>query len=281
MSIITLTSDMGTKDYYVAAVKGSILSEIKEAIIVDITHEIAPFNIAQASFVIRNVFRDFPKGSIHVIGVNPEPAINKSNSEDIVHVGIEHEGHYFIGADNGMFSLIFDRTPDEIYELTLSQDSDELTFPTKFIFAKAACHLARGGTLPVIGKKKDNIRQSIMYQPTAQNDSIAGVIVYIDSYGNIITNITRKQFEQVGRNRSFRVTFRGETHGIENISTHYGEVAEGNLIALFTTSGYLEIAINKGVEGKGGGVSSLFGLSLYTTVRIDFEKPPQSLADLS
>ena len=275
MAIITLTSDMGIRDYYVAAVKGYILSEIADGQIIDISHEISPFNITQAAFVLKNVYRDFPKGTIHIISINPEQIVPSGQN----HLVVLFEGHYFIGADNGMFSLLFDRTPDEIYELTFSQDSDDLTFPTKHIFAKAACHLARGGTPQVIGRQIESVRQAILYQPTIEENALVGVVIYIDSYGNVITNITKSLFQQTGKGRPFEIQIRGNNYGITEICKQYSDVAEGNALALFTSSGYLEIAINKGVEGKGGGASSLFGLSLNASVRVEFERTPTSLSD--
>ena len=100
MAIITLTSDWGYSDYYVAAVKGAILSQIPDAVIVDITHEITPFNVRQAGFVLKNCFRDFPKGTIHII------AVDTIETLDIPHVVVKADGQYFISADNGIFGQI-------------------------------------------------------------------------------------------------------------------------------------------------------------------------------
>lgn len=265
MAIITLTTDMGLKDYYVASVKGAILSQFPEAIIVDITHDVPAFDIAQASFVIRNTFHDFPKGTVHIIGVNPEADLQTA------HVAVEFEGHYFIGADNGIFSLLFDRPADEIVELNLSQDSDELTFPTKHVFVKAACHLARGGTMEVIGRKIEEVKQRQLFRAVVEGNVIRGQVIYIDSYGNVISNITETLFKEVGRGRPFSIYFRRASYDIHRISEAYHDVPEGEKVALFSATGYLEIAINKGVEGSGGGANKLFGLKLNDTIRIEFE----------
>ena len=130
MPIITLTSDLGLKDYYVGSIKGAILSQFPEVRIVDITHTVPKYDIAQAAFIMKNVFKDFPKGTIHIIGVRPE------SSSSISQIALEKDGHYFIGADNGMFSLIFDSDPDKLVELNLNQDTDIITFPTKDVFVK-------------------------------------------------------------------------------------------------------------------------------------------------
>ena len=141
MSIITLTTDLGLKDYYVAGIKGHILSQLPDANIVDISHEIPAFNISVAAFCLKNCYYDFPKGSIHIIGVSPEA------NEFTRHVVIKYQNHYFIGADNGIFSLLFDEIPEVIFDLNIISNEEKRTFPTKDIFVSAACHIGRGGTL--------------------------------------------------------------------------------------------------------------------------------------
>jgi S-adenosylmethionine hydrolase len=266
MSVITLTTDMGLKDYYVASVKGSILSQYPEAVIVDISHEVPPFDIAQASFILRNTYQDFPKGTVHIIGVNPDADMNTH------HLIVEFNGHYFIGADNGIFSLLFDRVPENIFELNISQDSDDPTFPTKYVFAKAACHIARGGTPEIIGQRTETLLQRELFRAVVEGNVIRGTVIYIDSYGNVITNITETLFKDLGKGRPFTVYFRRADYDIHQINKSYNEVPEGEKVALFSSTGYLEIAINKGVEGSGGGANKLFGLKLYDTVRVEFEE---------
>lgn len=255
---------MGLKDYYVAAVKGAIHSQLENAVIVDITHEIPPFDIATASFVLRNTYHDFPKGTVHIIGVNPESDLQTH------HMAVEYDGHYFIGADNGIFSILFDRIPDKIVELNLDQDSDDLTFPTKYVFVKAACHLARGGTLEVIGKITEEVNERELFRAVVEGDTIRGTVIYIDSYGNVISNITESLFKEVGRERPFTIFFRRAAYEIHTIHKAYHDVPEGEKVALFSANGHLEIAINKGVEGSGGGANKLFGLKVNDTIRVEF-----------
>ena len=142
MALITLTSDMGLKDYYVASIKGAILSQHPEAVVVDISHNVPPFDIAQASFILRNTYRDFPEGTIHIISVNPE------EDEQTEHIIVKQEGQYFIAADNGIFSLMFDRPPEAAFALNISQDSDQITFPTKHLFIPLV--VCPGGTCSLI-----------------------------------------------------------------------------------------------------------------------------------
>jgi len=264
MAVITLISDMGVSDYYVAAVKGTLLSNAPEAIIIDITHEVPPFNIVYAAFVLKHCFRDFPKGTVHIIGVLPEA------DEQTNHLAILYDGHYFIGADNGVFSLIFDREPDHIVVLSVDNQSNELTFPTKTIFASAAAFLSRGGTLEVIGASVMDFKRSIQLLPTTHNNLLKGSVVHIDHYGNLITNITKTEFERQGKGKAFQIEFGKSHYNINSISKQYNEVSESKAVAIFTTNGLLEIAINRGAKGHGGGASQLFGIKIHDIIRIEF-----------
>ncbi|NNC83290.1 MAG: SAM-dependent chlorinase/fluorinase, partial [Flavobacteriales bacterium] len=192
MPIITLTTDLGLKDFYVAAVKATILRQLDPVHIVDISHEIEKFSIAQAAYHIRNVFKEFPEGTVHIIGVRPE--LSTKNA----HVVVRKNGQYLIGADNGIFSFIFNEPVDEVFELTISQDTDDLTFPTKDVFTKAAIHLAKGGTPEVIGRKTELKNVFSRLQPITDANSIRGHVTYIDSYENVMTNISEQMFQDIG-----------------------------------------------------------------------------------
>jgi S-adenosyl-L-methionine hydrolase (adenosine-forming) len=263
---ITLTTDMGLKDYYVATLKGAIYSELPDVKIIDISHNIPPFDITNAAFVIKNSYKHFPKNTIHVIGIDAEPSDLKS------HIIVKTQDQYFIGADNGIFSLIFDKQPDGVWEINLKTDSEEFSFPTKNIFIKAACHLARGGLPAVIGKPIEKIKSKQLFRPIIENDCIKGMVSYIDEYGNIITNINKQLFKEIGKNRSFNINLTRSGYSIQKIHKSYGEVPEGERIALFGSSSFLEISINKGVQGSGGGASQLFGIGLNDTITIDFKE---------
>ena len=256
MAIITLTTDLGLKDYYLSTVKGAILSDCPDAIIVDISHDINKYDILQASFVVKNSYISFPKGSIHIIGITPEP--------EAPHLAVSINDHYFIGADNGIFSLMFDKEPDMIVELQIRQDPEYLIFPTKDIFVKAACHIARGGELSVIGKKRDAFFEKTHFRAVIDEKVIKGSVIYVDSYQNAITNITETQFREVGKSRDFTIDFKQSDYNINKISKSYSDVPDGEKLALFSSSGYLEIAINK------GHASGLLGLKLNDTVRVEF-----------
>jgi S-adenosylmethionine hydrolase len=182
--LITLTSDMGLKDYYVAAMKGAIYSQLPDAKIVDISHNIPPFDILHASFVLKNTFKQFPKNTIHIIGVDAEK--NQKNK----HLIVKNHDQYFIGADNGIFSLIFDKKPDGIWDININKEINDDTFPSKDIFIPIACHLARGGLPSVVAKETQEIKTKQLFRPIINNNSIKAMVCYIDKYGNLMTNVT-------------------------------------------------------------------------------------------
>lgn len=256
---------MGLKDHYVAAVKGSILRQAPDVLIVDVSHLIKPFDNAQAAFVLRQAYPEFPRGTIHIIGVNPEA------DGQTPHLVVRHDGHYFIGSDNGIFSLLFDGRPQEAFELTMKLDEDHAAFPTKTVFVKAACHIARGGTPDVIGRKVVRIREQIGFQPASDAKSIRAKVVYVDSYGNLVTNVRKQLFDEIGKGRTFSIGFGRSMDDITKLHQTYADVPHGERVAFFGASGLLEIAVNKGVEGSGGGASRLFGVKETDPVLIDFK----------
>ncbi len=258
MAIITLTTDLGDKDIYQAALKGSILKLLPAVNIVDITHSVAAFNVQQAAFILKNSFYYFPENTVHLIG------IDTVYNSDTKYLAVKYKNHYFVGSDNGIFSLMFNGEPDEIVEINIMQDLKFLHFPLADIFVKAACHLADGGKLNKIGLPITNIEKKMNLQPIVEKNVIKGSVIYIDSFQNVITNITKEFFNKVQQGRRFTLYFkRNET--INQLSWHYNEVPEGEKLCLFGISDHLEIAINK------GNASGLLGLGLGDSVIIDFE----------
>jgi hypothetical protein len=257
MAIITLTTDLGYKDFYQAALKGSILSLKPDVNIIDITHSISAFNIPQAAFVLKNAFPYFPKGTVHLIG------INSVFHQKTKYLAVKYRGHYFVGSDNGIFSLMFDDTPDEIVELNIMQDLKFLHFPLTDIFAKAASHLAYNGKLTDIGITMEELEEKVNLQPVIEKNVIKGSVIYIDSFQNVITNISKDLFSTIQKGRDFILYFR-KNESISQLSWHYNEVPEGEKLCLFGISNYLEIAINK------GNASGLLGLHLGDIVRVEF-----------
>src|SRR5690606_34670739 len=193
------TSDFGEKDHFVGAIKGAVYSELSDVKIVDISHFVSPFNISQAAYIIQNAYKSFPKESIHIIGVDSE--LNPENK----HLAVKLDGHYFICADNGILSMLCnDITPEKIVEINI-HDIVQSSFPVLDVFVKVACHLARGGKLDVIGKTIDAIKSTKNLAPFINEDKtqIIGNIIYIDNYGNVVTNIKQSFFETIQKGRDF------------------------------------------------------------------------------
>lgn len=256
MPIITLTSDWGTKDHYLASVKGAILKQVPESRIIDISHHIPPHNLTQAAFIIKNCYRDFPEGTVHIIGLSTE------ESEQSPHTLVYAHGQYFIGADNGIFSLIFDEAPEKIIEITLIQDSEFFTFSSRDRFVKTAAHIIKGDELSKLGHERETLNEKFLFAPVVEQNVVKGMVIYVDNYRNVITNISRQKFKEVGKNRKFTITFRGEE--IHNICDSYSDVPVGEILALFGCNGHLEIAMNNGKAG------SLLGLKPDDPVRVEF-----------
>lgn len=258
MAIITLTTDLGDKDIYQAALKGSILKLLPTVNIVDITNNVQAFNTQQAAFILKNSFYYFPDNTVHLIGI--DTVYNNATR----YLAVRYNNHFFVGADNGIFSLMFNSEPDEIVEINIMQDLKFLHFPLADIFVKAACHLANGGTLAQIGLPVTEVEKKVNLHPVVDGNLIRGAVIYIDSFQNVITNVTKEFFNKVQHGRRFVLYFkRNET--ITHLSWHYNEVPEGEKLCLFGISDHLEIAINK------GNASGLLGLNVGDSVIIDFQ----------
>jgi S-adenosylmethionine hydrolase len=258
MGIITLTTDLGDKDIYQAALKGSILRVLPTVNIVDITHSVQAFNIQQAAFILKNSFYYFPEETVHLIG------IDTVYNTDTKYLAIRYKNHYFVGADNGIFSLMFNAEPEEMVEITIMQDLKFLHFPLTDIFVKAACHLVQGGKLNKIGIPVTTVEKKMNLQPVIDKNLIRGMVIYIDSFQNVITNITKDFFINIQQGRKFVLYFK-RNEIITQLSWYYNEVPEGEKLCLFGISDHLEIAINK------GNASGLLGLNLGDSVIIDFQ----------
>lgn len=257
MPIITLTTDWKQKDFYAGALKGTILTKCPDACIVDISHQIPTFNTSQAAFVLKNSYTHFPEGTIHIIGVDAIP--DKENNW----VAVKLNGHFFIGCDNGIFSLIAKEKPEKIIRLNKKKISHP-TFPGLSLFAEAACHLAKGKSITELGKEISELTTKIPLRATIDDKVITGSVIYIDSYRNAITNITSELFDRVGKNLQFEIFIQSRKYKITRINRTYQETSVGELLALFNSLGLLEIAMNK------GNLADLLDLSIGSTIRVDF-----------
>ncbi len=259
MAIITLTSDWGTSDYYAAAVKGVILSQMPNATIVDITHDISPFNIAEAGFALHNCYRNFPEGTIHII------AVETIESDVYPHVVVKAHGQYFISTDNGIFSHILDDEYEEAVFIDVEQDTNFYTFSTRDRFAKVAVMIAKGEPLSNIGAKREKLNNGGVFCAIVKNNIIEGIVIHIDAYDNLITNISKELFDEVGKGRNFIIKVKGDLYTIDELSESYDDVDPLDPVAFFGTHGYLEIALN---HAK---MASLWGIDIRSTIQVVFE----------
>ncbi|MDF1547281.1 MAG: SAM-dependent chlorinase/fluorinase [Bacteroidales bacterium] len=266
MQFITLISDWNSADYYIGAIKGRILSRCPEAVIVDVNHQVTSHNTVQAAFVVKNTYHNFPKGSIHIIAVNSEARKDKPL------VVVKYDGHFFIGADNGLFHLMMDRPVESIVEIAGEQSVG--SFPELETFAVAAANLANGVPFEKLGSKRKQVFKQLPVLAVIEEDVIIGKVVYIDSYQNIITNVGMDTFDQVGNGRTFHIYVQSKSNVISKINKTYNETSEGELLALFNSAGLLEIAI------RNGKVAELFNLTTSSTIRIVFDDNKSSENDL-
>lgn len=275
MSLITLTTDFGTKDHFVGAVKGAIYSELPDAKIVDITHQITPFNITETAYILKNSYKSFPEKSIHIIGVDSEL------SPDNKHIALLLDNHYFICPDNGLISMIASEiNTTQIVEINI-HDRIESSFPVLDVFVQVACFIARGGSLGVIGKEIKSYKKIVEIQPKINQEQtkIIGDIIYIDTYGNVISNINKDLFAKIGKGRNFIITAGAEkfttiqqkyndlvNYTIDENRGHY----DGNKLTIFNSAGFLEVAIYRSNLNTVGGASTLLGLEYRDNITVEF-----------
>lgn len=269
MPLLTLTSDIGSPDFLVGAVKAQLLHQNPEFRIIDISHNIPPFNYLQAAYVCRSAIRHFPDFTYHLILVN----LFEKKPEQLLLAF--HKNHYLLCADNGLLSMILEEKPEIIIGLPINPTADKTMLGLSKVMGRAVNQLAKGEPVQRIGVPDVPYMEMRHLQPKVEENSIDGQIIFIDSFENVIVNITREQFEAERKGRSFRIVFR-RNEAIDRISESYADVPAGEKLALFNSAGYLEIAVNK------GNAAGLFGLSGFTpkqlqgqlsyqTVRVYFE----------
>ena len=276
MSVITLITDFGSKDHYVGSVKGALYSELNDLRIVDISHSISPFNIIEAAYIIENSYKNFPIGSIHIIGVDSEKTPEQN------HLVIKLDGHYFICADNGILSLLTTKIKAEkIININVHNELPT-TFSVLDVFVKIAAHIYRGGSIDLVGSKIEELKELYNINPilNEKTNEIIGNVIYVDNYENIVTNITKKIFQDFGKSRKFEINARN--YKFKQIVKSYSEAIRfdinkesrkeiGKKIALFNKSDYLELSIYKSNPLLSGGASSLFGLNYRDIITIKFD----------
>lgn len=254
--IVTITSDFGWRDYHLALIKGTILQHTPNARIIDISNAVANYNIVEGAFLFRHAWQAFPAGTIHLL------SINDFDQPDRPFLVFSHQGHHFVGPDNGLFSLIFQEQPASIFQLD-TEDISFSRFPLADIFGKAVGHLAQDFPAGGMGSAVDQWLERITLQPVTGPNHIRGSVVYIDQFDNAILNIDRQLMDNIGRDRSFELYFKRHSP-ITELSTSFHDVPVGEILCRFNSADLLEIAINM---DRG---ASLLGLKIEDTVQIDF-----------
>jgi S-adenosylmethionine hydrolase len=227
--------------------------------IVDISHQVAPFNIQQAAFILRNCYFEFPKGTVHIVAVNA--AISK-NKPLLV---LQCNGHFFLTTDNGIPGLLFSEPVDDVYRIP-TEKKDGGTFASLTRYVDVATALLSGTGPDKLGEKIDTFTVQVPFRPVIDNNMINGSVIYIDSFSNAITNISKEIFQRVGKERTFEILVQSNHYKIMRINNTYTESASGDLLALFNSIGLLEVAICN------GNAAELLNLKMGSTIRVKFYK---------
>ena len=257
MAIVTLLTDNGETDHYVAAIKAKILGINPGLTLIDISHKIQACDIAHGAFALNSVFRDFPKGTVHLV------AVDSTGNAETAAIGLQLEDHFFVGADNGLFGLISDKPHQQLVDLN-SISPVSTSFPEKDIFASAAAKLASGVAITTLGKPMTSFKKMIGRSVKATRKLIAGNVVRVDNYGNLITNISKTDFDILSKGKTFTVQFSGEK--FRRIHSNYFQADQGDCFLIFNSTGFLEIGIYK------GRANDLLGMDYDSSVNILFDE---------
>ena len=271
MPVVTFSSDIGPNDYLVGAIKGQLISAVPDCNIADISHQLSPYDYQQAAYVCGNAFKYFPAGSFHIIIVN---FFEKPPTQLLL---AEHNKQYIICPDNGMLTMITRQKPEKIYAVSTNANGKATLLDCTQVIAETIQKMLGGEVLTNVTPVTE-IDEKYPMRSAVGSDWIDSQIIYIDNFENVVLNLTKEEFEEIRRNRKFRIVLMRNSEFITKISDHYASVQPGENLAFFNAAGYLEIAINK------GNVAGLFGLQryaantsnmqnrlLYQTVRITFE----------
>ena len=255
MALITLLSDFGYSDHYVAAMKAKILSTNSELSIVDISHSVLLSDVAHASHILKSVFRDFPENTVHLISVNT------SGHPEEKYIAVQLEQHYFVCPDNGLLGLISDQPATAVVDITKDHLS---TFQAIDVMCPVATKLASGTSIHDLGTPLDHFKMMLGRHLRATKKQILGSVIRVDHYGNLITNIEKKSFDLLSKGKTYNIVFGRENS--RKIHQYYAQVEPGDCFLIFNSIGCLEIGIYQ------GNAAELLGLDYGTSVIISFEE---------
>jgi len=259
-SVITLTTDFGTKDGFVGQMKGVVLKINPQAILIDVTHDIAPFSVLEGALVLRGVSRYFAGDTIH-LGV-VDPGVGSARRDTVVRAG----NQFFVGPDNGLFSLVISSFETwearEIRNTEYCLDNPHPTFHGRDVFAPVAAHLSAGKDLETVGPVVNDPVMLSIPSPRISGGTVEGEVIYIDRFGNLSTNIDAGML-----NRAVSTVHVGNTT-INGLSRFFSEVADGGALALINSFGFLEIAVNR------GDASQELGIRCGVSVTVELSSMP-------
>jgi S-adenosylmethionine hydrolase len=271
-SIITITTDFGTEDAYVPSMKGAMLSIAPNARLVDVTHAIEPQDVMESAFVLKATQPFFPEGTVHLVVVDPGVGTERRA------VALRHDGHWFVGPDNGVFPLVLnDGPPTAAVELDNPKfwrtSTPSTTFHGRDIFAPAAAHLAAGRAVEDLGSPIDELEPLRWARPTSSSGMVQGWVLHVDHFGNCITNIrwvtVRDALDLDSDSASLEelppVTAYVGNSTLDAICSTYGDVPEEDPLLLFGSTGFLEVAVN------GGSAAERLSIRKGDTLKLTFD----------
>ena len=258
MNVITLITDWGTRDYYLASFKGQLATHCSDARVIDISNEVDHFDILQASFILKNCYQKFPEGTIHFIGVRG----NETKQKSCGYLLVECNKHFFIGYDNGIFSLTLDKEERKIFQLDINLDFSDHEINERLI--EIISMVSKGISPESFSKTTDQLLSVINTRPSFDHDSIRGSIIYVDSFQNVISNISEELFAEVSNGRTFSIVVRNHECKFRKIQYHYSDADTGEPVCLFNEKGLLELALN------GANAAGLLGVKVLDNIRVEF-----------
>lgn len=272
MPVITLSTDTGSNDYLAGAIKGQLYSAVPSCTVADITHELFQSNYQQAAYICGSAFRFYPAGTFHVVIIN---FFDRSNRKLL----IAADNHQFIICpDNGILTMILGKKPHQVFSLPVPQSGMLTLLQYTAVIAGAIQRIVNGELLSQFATPVTDIEEKYPMRSASGPDWIDTQIIFIDRFENVVLNITRTEFEELRRNRPFRIVLMRNSEFITRISDHYAAVQPGENLASFNAAGYLELAVNKGnmaglfgLQQLSGGPHAMQSRLLYQTVRIVFE----------
>lgn len=270
MGIVTFTSDWSSQDYYSGMLKGRLLSLQPDWKIVEITQQIKPFKTLEGAFILRHMMGQYPPGTIHLF------LINQGNRPDTYPMVLSYQEIFLIAWEDAVSDLVLDGDPDwwiritpevfsSIRDLTgIRNGQISPSFPELLLFPVLAYAISLGTPFQELTKNTSGLPGTTPWLPVIQDGTISGRVIYIDSYGNAISNITRALFLQTGQGREFDIFLISNHYRINRITKGYLETEPGEMLALFNSIELLEVAI---VHGN---ISGLLGIEPGATIKIKF-----------